>query len=90
MNTGHCLACGEPLVGWARVDRKTCGYACRSRLYRTRKAARLAASATPTAAATPRSAPRWTNGPPRPGSGRCPGHPTLTAGTMPAAREVPR
>jgi predicted nucleic acid-binding Zn ribbon protein len=35
-----CLVCREPLPSWARVDKTTCGPACRSRLSRTRKVSR--------------------------------------------------
>ncbi len=65
MNTGHCLACGEPLVSWARADRRTCSMGCRTRLCRMRKAERSNTSATGTAPSEPRSAPKWPPIPPR-------------------------
>ena len=38
MTIRACVVCREPLPAWARVDKTTCGPACRSRLSRTRKA----------------------------------------------------
>ena len=35
-----CVVCGQDLPSWARVDKATCGPACRSRLCRTRKVSR--------------------------------------------------
>jgi predicted nucleic acid-binding Zn ribbon protein len=49
-----CVVCSETLPSWARVDKSTCGSACRSKLCRTRKDARNA-FATPLALTTPRS-----------------------------------
>jgi len=40
MNSGVCLASGEPLPSWSRSDRRTCSMGCRTRLCRDRKAAR--------------------------------------------------
>jgi predicted nucleic acid-binding Zn ribbon protein len=49
-----CVVCGEPLPSRARVDKATCGPACRSRLSRTRKVS-CNTSATPLEAVAPRS-----------------------------------
>ena len=38
MSPRTCVVCREPLPSWARVDKTTCGPACRSRLSRARKA----------------------------------------------------
>lgn len=54
MTARVCLACGEPLPSWARVDKTTCGPACRSRLSRTRKVP-CNTFATPLRAVAPRS-----------------------------------
>jgi hypothetical protein len=38
MSVRICVVCGEALPAWARVDKTTCGPACRSRFCRTREA----------------------------------------------------
>jgi len=58
----HCLACGEPLATWSRVDRRTCSQGCRTRLCRARRASRNA-SVTGTRAPERRSAGLLTLGP---------------------------
>ena len=40
MKPRHCLACGQPLQPWTRVDKVTCTGACRTRLCRQREDAR--------------------------------------------------
>jgi predicted nucleic acid-binding Zn ribbon protein len=52
--TRACVVCGEALLSSARVDKTTCGLACRTRLCRTRKVTRNT-SATPLTVITPRS-----------------------------------
>lgn len=54
MTSKVCAACGELLPLSARVDKTTCGPACRTRLYRQRKAARDG-FVTPWRAVAPRS-----------------------------------
>jgi predicted nucleic acid-binding Zn ribbon protein len=49
-----CVVCGEDLPAWARIDKTTCGPACRSRLSRTRKAS-CNTFVTPLRAVAPRS-----------------------------------
>jgi hypothetical protein len=63
MNARVCLACGEPLLTSARIDKSTCGPACRARLCRTRKAA-CNTSVTRSGATTLRSGPRTSARPP--------------------------
>ena len=52
MTARVCVVCGEPIPSWSRADRRTCGAGCRSRLSRS---GRCNTSATPLAAAAPRS-----------------------------------
>lgn len=40
MKTRRCLACGQALPSWVRIDKLTCTGACRTRLCRQRKDAR--------------------------------------------------
>jgi hypothetical protein len=40
MNTGHCLACGDPLGIESRADRRTCSDLCRKRVSLARRAGR--------------------------------------------------
>ena len=54
MSARVCLACGEPLPSWSRVDKTTCNPGCRTRLCRMRKAASNT-SVTRSGAAEPRS-----------------------------------
>jgi hypothetical protein len=63
MTTRVCLACGEPLPSAARIDKTTCGPACRARLCRSRNVAGNT-SVTPLSATTPRSGHRTTARPP--------------------------
>lgn len=63
MTARVCLACGEPLLPSARIDKTTCGPACRARLCRTRKVA-CNTSVTRSGATTLRSGPRSTARPP--------------------------
>ena len=58
-----CLACGEPLLPSARIDKTSCGPACRARLCRSRNIAGNA-SVTPLSATTPRSGGRPNARPP--------------------------
>jgi hypothetical protein len=57
-----CLACGELLSSSARVDKTTCGPACRARLCRTRRLASNT-SVTPLGAMVPRSGGRTSTTP---------------------------
>jgi hypothetical protein len=54
MTARTCAVCGENLPSWVRVDKTTCGSACRNRLYRTRRAS-CDTFATPLRAVAPRS-----------------------------------
>jgi predicted nucleic acid-binding Zn ribbon protein len=54
MKTRRCLACGQALPSWARIDKLTCTGACRTRLCRQRKDARNT-FVTGTKAVAPRS-----------------------------------
>jgi hypothetical protein len=54
MTAKVCIVCGQDLPPWARVDKTTCGPACRSRLSRTRKVP-CNTFATPLRAVAPRS-----------------------------------
>ena len=54
MSARVCLACGEPLPSWSRVDKTTCNPGCRTRLCRTRKVA-CNTSVTRSSATAPRS-----------------------------------
>ena len=49
-----CLACGEDLPSWARIDKTTCSTACRTRLSRLRTAPRNTFE-TPLGSVAPRS-----------------------------------
>jgi hypothetical protein len=53
MTARTCAVCGEDLPSWVRVDKTTCGSACRNRLYRTRRAS-CDTFATPLEAVAPR------------------------------------
>lgn len=54
MTARTCVVCSEDLPSWARIDKTTCGPACRSRLSRARKAS-CNAFVTPLGAVAPRS-----------------------------------
>jgi predicted nucleic acid-binding Zn ribbon protein len=54
MSARTCVVCGQDITSWARVDKTTCGPACRSRLSRSRKAS-CNTFATPLSAMAPRS-----------------------------------
>lgn len=54
MTARVCAVCGQELPSWARIDKTTCGSACRSRLSRMRTVS-CNTFATPSAAVTPRS-----------------------------------
>jgi hypothetical protein len=58
----RCAACREPLPTWARIDKLTCGPACRTRLYRQRLHARDA-FVTGCRAVAARSGAEWGNEP---------------------------
>jgi hypothetical protein len=89
MNVRVCLACGEPLLSSARIDKTTCGPACRARLCRSRNVAGNA-SVTPLSATTPRSGHR-TNARPPEGQTGPPGASwgAITAAPEPTVSESP-
>lgn len=62
MSARVCLACGEVLPSSARVDKTTCGPACRTRLYRRRQES-CDGSVTPLRAVTVRSVGRRSKAP---------------------------
>ena len=71
MKTRRCLACGQALPSWVRIDKLTCTGACRTRLCRQRKDARNT-FVTGTKAVAPRSG-RLASTQPVPGQPRSPG-----------------
>ena len=62
MKGRRCLACGQALPSWVRIDKATCTGACRTRLCRQRKDARNT-FVTPSGPVAPRSGEEWSLGP---------------------------